>query len=237
MRFPTAVAVAAAALALGATPAVAQTANPHRFVGSPDAEPRFSGEGAEFELKPFTVECEKERSKPAGVTPTFPSKTLTADVSYSECEAEGTIGKAEYEFKAKFADPVTINYHADGYVEIGSGGTVKEGKLEGAGPIEIKVSGPFKCTIAIAPGTYPAGALKRPEGEFEAAKYTNLSETVEHGKKSEEVKRLEIENDWTKLKYELEGEYCEALPKTEYTGGIYEGSLVAEIKKGAIGWE
>ncbi len=27
------------------------------------------------------------------------------------------------------------------------------------------------------------------------------------------------------------------LPKTEYTNGTYSGSLLAELKKGSIGWE
>ncbi len=240
MRFPTAVAAAIAALAVGAAPAVAQKTeppNPHNFTGSPNAEPKFVGETQEFLLKPFTVTCETAKSKASGVTPTFPSKTLTAVLKYSGCEAEATIGKAEYELKAKFVSPVTVNYRANGVVEIGSGGTVKEGKLEGAGPIEIAVKGAFKCTIDIEAGTYPAAALKKPEKEFEAAKYTNLVETVEHGKKTEEVKKLEIATNLTKLPYEIEGEFCEALPKTEFTGGTYEGSLVAEIKKGDIGWE
>ncbi len=232
------VALAVTALAVAAVPALAvEPANPHKFVGSPNAEPKFSGEGQEFVLKPFTVECEKAKSTTSG-TPTFPTKTLTAVMKYSKCAATAVIGKAEYkEMKAKFLAPVTINYHANGFVELGSGGTIKEGKLEGAGPVEISVKGPFKCTIDVAAGTYPINATKKPEAEFEAAKYTNKEEKVEKGKEPKVVKTLEIANSISKMPYEIEGEFCEALPKTEFTNGQYNGSLVASIKKGSIGWE
>jgi len=232
--------LAIVALALAATPAVAQKVeppNPHEFVGGAGVEPRFAGESAEFVLKPFTISCEKVKSTTSGVTPVFPSKTLTAVVKYSGCEAEATLNKAEYELKAKFLTPVTFNYRANGVVEVGAGGTVKEGKLEGAHEIEIAVKGPFKCVIDIAPGTYPAKSLKKPEAEFEAAKFVNTEETIEKGKTSVVVKKLAISTALTKMPYELEGEFCEALPKTEYTAGSYTGSLVAEIKNGDIGWE
>jgi hypothetical protein len=232
-------ALAMFAFAVAAAPAVAQKVeppNPHKFVGSENVEPKFTGESQEFALKPFTVTCETAKSKNSGAA-TFPSKTLTAVVKYSHCEAEATIGKAEYELKAKFMAPVTLNYHANGYVELGSGGTIKEGKLEGAGAVEIAVKGPFKCTINIAAGTYPAAALKKPEAEYEAVKYTNKEETVEKGKKTTIVKTLGIENTLTKLPYEIEGEFCEALPKTEFGNGTYSGSLVASIKNATIGRE
>jgi hypothetical protein len=230
--------VAALALALAATPALAQKTeppNPHHFVGSETTEPRFSGETAEFGLKPFTITCSKEKSTASGVTPTFPSKTLTAVIKYSGCEAEAKIGSAEYELKAQVA-PVSFNYRANGVVEIGSGGTVKEGKLEGAGPIAISVKGAFKCTIDIAAGTYPAAALKKPEAEYEAAKFETKEETVEKKKVMETIKKLAINTALTKLPYELEGEFCEALSKTE-GHGTYTGSLLAELKKGSISWE
>jgi hypothetical protein len=242
MRYLLAAVLALAALATGVTTASARTGkavtpNPHNFVGSPNAEPKFTGEGGTFTLKPFTVECEKTKGVGTGITPTFPSKTLTSVVKFSGCEAEATLNHAEYELKAKVLTPVTFNYHANGAVEVGAGGTVKEGKLEGAGPIEIAVSGPFKCTIDIEPGVYPPSFLKKPEGEFEALTFTNSEETIQKGKTSVVVKRLEIASELTKMPYELEGEFCEALPKTEFTNGTYTGSLLAEIKKGSIGWE
>jgi hypothetical protein len=233
-------ALALTALALAATPAIAAKAeapNPHKFLGSPNAEPKFTGETQEFHLKPFTITCEAAKSATSELTPTFPSKTLTAVVKYTGCEAEATLNKAEYELRAKFLSPVTINYHANGVVEMGAGGTVKEGKLEGAGEIEIAVKGPFKCTIDIPAGTYPAKALRKPEAEFETAKFDDIEETVETNKGPVVVKKLGISTALTKVPYELEGEFCEALPKTEYTNGSFTGWLVAGIKKGDISWE
>lgn len=235
-------ALALSTLALAATPAVAartrsEAPNPHKFVASANVEPKLVGEGQTFDFKPFEIECERAKSTTSGVTPTFPSKTLTAVVKFSGCEAEATLHGAEYELTAKFLSPVTLNYHANGVVEMGAGGTVKEGKLEGAGEIEIAVKGPFKCIIDIPAGTYPAAALKHPEAEYEAAKFANMEETIETGKGSVVVKKLGINNALTKVPYELEGEFCEAFPKTEFTKGTYTGPLVAEIKKGSIGWE
>jgi hypothetical protein len=240
MRRSLAPVMALSVLAIAAAPAVAaktEPPNPHQFLASANVEPKFAGEGGEFVLKPFTITCEKSKSAPSTQVPTFPSKTLTAIVKYSACEATATLGKAEYELKASFREPVTLNYHANGVVEVGAGGTVTEGKLEGAGEIEIAVKGPFKCTVDIAPGTYPSKSVNKPEADYEAATFTNAEETIEKGKTSIVVKRLEIGTALTKIPYELEGEFCEALPKTEYTTGTYEGSLVAEIKKGQISWE
>jgi hypothetical protein len=236
MRKALTAAVALLALAVFAAPASAlKEPNPHKFVGTEGGEPRFSGE-AEFELKPFFVECGKARGKSPGPV-TFPSKTLTAVMKFGECEAEATVAKAEYEFEHVKVSPITFNYHANGFVEIGSGGTVKEGKLEGAGPIEITVKGPFKCTISIEPGTVPAGAIAKPEAEFEAVTFTNHEETVLKGKTSTLIKKLGINNALSRMHYELEGEFCEALPNTEFTNGKMEGLFEGEIKKGQLARE
>jgi len=239
MRHLFAAVVALLALAVGASAAFAkgEAPNPHKFIGSPNAEPKVTGEAQRFFFKPFTVSCEQAKSTKSGLTPTFPSKTLTTTIKFSGCEAEATIGKAEYELKAKFLTPVTFNFRANGSVELGAGGTLKEGKLEGAKAVEIALSGVFKCTIDVAAGTFPAAALNKPEAEFEAVKYNNKEETIVKGKKSILLKSLGISSELTKMPYELEGEYCEALPKPEGTNGTYSGSLVAAIKKGSIGRE
>lgn len=240
MRRSLAPALAIAALALAATPALAsktEAPNPHQFVGSENVAPRLTGETQTFVLKPFTITCEKAKSNRSAAPTTFPSKTLSSVVKFSGCEAEAKLGKAEYELKAKFLTPVTFNYHANGVVEMGAGGTINEGKLEGASEIEIALKGPFKCTIDIEAGTYPAKALKKPEAEYSAARFTNEEATVTKGKGTTVVKKLDIATALTKMPYELEGEFCEALPKTEFKNGSYTGSLVAEIKKGSISWE
>jgi hypothetical protein len=65
---------------------------------------------------------------------------------------------------------------------MGAGGTVNEGKLEGAGEIEIAVKGPFKRTIDIPAGTCPSTSSKHPEAEYEAAKFANIEETIERAR-------------------------------------------------------
>jgi hypothetical protein len=60
---------------------------------------------------------------------------------------------------------------------------------------------------------------------------------IEKGKTSVLEKKLGIATELTKLPYEIEGEFCEALPKTEFVNGTFEGSLLAEIKKGSIARE
>jgi len=149
--------LALSVLALAATPALAgkrsaEAPNTHQFVGSANVEPTFVGEGEDFELKPFEVECERAKSITSGVTPASPSKTLTTVVTFTGCEAEATLHGAEYELKASFLSPVTFNYHANGVVEMGAGGTVNDGKLEGAGEIEIAVRGPSSARSTSRPG-------------------------------------------------------------------------------------
>ena len=72
---------------------------------------------------------------------------------------------------AKFSAPVDLNFNANGFVETGAGGKPGGGKLEGAGPIAISLSGAFKCTIAVKAGTFPVAAVKRPSHGYEVAKY------------------------------------------------------------------
>ena len=239
MRRSLAPALALAVAAIAASPTAAgahKTAepNPHQFVGTAGASPRFSGESAELNLKPFTVTCEKEKGSSSS---TLPSKTLTTVVKFSDCEAEATLHGAEYELKAKFTSPITLNYHANGVVEIGSGGTVTEGKLEGAGPVEIAVKGAFKCVIAIEAGTYPAKSVKKPEAEYTAATYTDEEVAAEVHKQPVSYEKLNIATALTKLPYDLEGEFCEEMPKTEYKAGTFTSSLLGEVKKGSVGWE
>jgi hypothetical protein len=240
MRRASVIALAVSLLSLAAAPAGAkkvEAPNPHQFTGSGTAEPRFTGESQEFKLKPFAITCEKAKSAASGVAPAFPSKTLTAVIKYAGCSATAKIGKTEFELKAKFHSAITFNFRANGVVEAGAGGTVKEGKLEEAGPIELSVTGPFKCSIEIAPGTFPATALKKPEAEFEAATYTNEETTVEKRKKMVVEHKLGIAAALTRLHYTLGGTFCEALPKTESGTGAYAGSLLGEIKNGSLGRE
>jgi hypothetical protein len=238
-----ALALAASTLAAAAQPALAhkvrQAGVAHKFTGSEAAEVRASGSGVqEFVYGPFTVTCEKARSIKTGTMTSWPSESFLVQMKYSECEATAALhNMEELELKAKFLTPVSLVYHANGFVEAGAGGTLTGGKLVGASAIEIALGGVFKCTIDVEPGTFPVKAIKKPEEMFEAASYKVEETTIEKGKKTSVRKTLAIKTALAKMTYELEGEFCEALSKTEGRTGSYTGSLLAELPKGSLGWE
>jgi hypothetical protein len=235
--------LAASVLAVVAAPSLARrAAKPpvsHKFTGSESAEPRFTGATEqEFVLKPFTIDCETAKGTKTGIAPTFPTESLLASVKYSGCTATVALkGMEELELKAKFRTPVDLNINANGYLETGSGGTVTDGKLEGASDIEIAIGGPFKCTIDIEPGTFPAKAATKPAEMYEAAKFTPEEAKIEKGKKVLTKDSLGVALALSKMAYDFEGEFCEAFRKTEGTNGTYAGSLHAELSKGSLGWE
>lgn len=242
-RLLAAVAIALAGLALGVAPALARKAKvvvSHHFTGSEMAEPKFTAtSGQEFVFKPFTISCEKAKSAKTGAATSFPAESILTEVKFSGCEATAELhGLGEHELKARFESPVSIDYHANGFVEIGSGGTISEGKLTGAGSIEIALSGQFRCTIDVEAGTYPAAAANNPNKLYEAAIFTPEEVKIEKGKKSFTKKRLAVKNAFTRLPYAFEGEFCEAFAKTEGKAGSYSGTLQAELPKfGSLGWE
>ncbi len=96
MRRSLAPVMALSVLAIAAAPAVAAKTEPpntHQFLASANVEPKFAGEDQEFVLKPFTITCEKAKSAPSGLAPTFPSKTLTAVVKYSHAKRKRRLTK------------------------------------------------------------------------------------------------------------------------------------------------
>lgn len=243
-RLLLAAAVAAITLAVMAVPAgarkkAAQTTVAHKFIGSENVEARVAATGEqEFAFKPFAVTCEKAKSSKAGQATTWPSESLFTVVKYSGCTATSSLpGMEELELKAKFLTPVDLNFNADGYVEAGAEGKLSEGKLQNAGEIEIALSGPFKCTIDVEPGVFPANGGVKPGKTFEVAKYANEEVKVEKGSKVSVKHKVAITTAITKMAYELEGEFCEALDKTEGKAGTYTGDLLAELPKGNLSWE
>jgi hypothetical protein len=235
--------LAASMIAIAAAPAlahkVAQPAVAHKFTGSEAIEVRAKAAGEQdFMFKPFEISCEKAKSLKGSGTATWPSQNLFVEMKFSGCEATAALrGMEELELKAKFLTPVSLNYNANGFVEFGSGGTITGGKLEGAGAVEIAVSGAIKCTIDVEPGIFPIKAAKKPEEQYEAATYKVEEIPFEKGKKTGVQDKLAIGTALTKMPYELEGEFCEALDKTEGKSGSYSGSLQAELPKANLGFE
>jgi streptogramin lyase len=231
-------ALAACVLALVAVPAAAQKAAgvSDSFIGSVAAEPRFVSMGSQqFAFKPFTVSCAQAKSTKSGLTPEWPAQSLFAEVVFSGCMANAELhGIGDLELKARFLTPVELNFNANGFVEAGAGGKPVDGKLGGAGAIEIALTGAIKCTIDVEAGTFPAKALKEPGEEYEAATYK--PEEVELGTKPNVEDKLAITTNLSKMNYALEGEFCEALSKTEGKSGAYDGGLLAELPKSSLDW-
>gem|GEM_PF-1692987 len=208
-----------------------------KFTGTEMAEARLAATGAQrFTFGPFTVACEQAKSVKSGAAQSWPSVSLFAELRFSGCSAVAKLPRlGELELKAKFLAPVDLNFNANGFVEAGAGGKPANGGLDGAGPIEIALSGPVKCTIDVEAGTFPGQAIKRPGAAYDAALYkpeVKLGEAGRAGAKDE----LGITTALSRMAYELEGEFCEAFPKTEGRAGSYSGSLLAELPKGGLGW-
>lgn len=216
-----------------------QVATKHEFTGSEQIEVRAAASGAQkFTFGPFAITCERAKTVAGHGTASWPSETLFVQVKYSGCSAVASLrDMSELHLKAKFVTPLSLNYHANGFVEAGAEGTPTSGKLEGAKAAEIALSGPFRCTIDVAPGTFPSRALRKPEEQFEAATYKVEETKIEKGKHKGVQDKLAITTALSKMAYELEGEFCEALSKTEGVSGAYDGTLLAELPKASLGFE
>jgi hypothetical protein len=220
-------AVMTLAATVAAAAALAAPAMAHEF-NSPQgpSEPRAVGVGAQsFVFRPFRVTCESARSVTAGQTTTWPSPTLTLQVKYSKCKTHaGKVGKTEGPaIPTHFEAPVTLTYHANGYVDVGS--------------IAITVGGNFKCKIATEPQTIPAKAVKHPTEEFTAA--TFLTESI--ATKSKKLPLQEVvsvsNGEVKRIHYTLEEGFCEELEMPTGTGGSYSGVLQASISKANLNWK
>ncbi len=155
-------------LSVVAAPAVASKAASvsYKFTGSEAAEPRLAGTGGQqFVFKPFTVSCEQAKSDQDGPDQLRGRRKACSPKSSSRAapRRRSCPGSDELELKAEFFSPVDLNFNANGFVEAGAGGKPANGKLEEAGPVQIALSGAFKCTINVAAGTFPAKALKKPK--------------------------------------------------------------------------
>jgi len=215
------VVVAVAASAVLAVPAMA-----HEFT-SPQgpSEPKATGGEQSFLFRPFRITCESARSATIGAATTWPSATLTLQVKYSKCKTHaGKVGKTEGPgIPTRFEAPVTLTYHANGFVEVGS--------------IAIAVGGNFKCKIAAEPQTIPSKAIKHPTEEFTAA--TFLDESLPTKSKKMPIQEVvSVSNAAVKgIHYTLEEGFCEELEMTEGKGGSYSGTLQASIKSADLIWK
>ncbi|MFI4990753.1 MAG: hypothetical protein ACHQHO_07560 [Solirubrobacterales bacterium] len=227
------VASALCAFAIAATPALA-----HEFTASKTGRTSGKAESEQkFKFGPFKITCEKAKAK--GEQAAGSSSTLTVAVRFVSCTDEIRFGTKPAFVPTRFLTPLAIAYHANGYVETGSEIEEFEGSaVLAGGEAEIKVytgviPGTPKekshCTILWPEQTIPLKAIKKPEGEYSEATYSNevlprigknFPDSLQHF--------VNIANSFKGIKYEFEGEPCEEWGKEEGSeggGATYFGSF------------
>jgi hypothetical protein len=221
------------ALAIAAAPALA-----HEFTASKTG--KIHGKSTteqSFKFGPFKITCEKATAKGAVAAGT--TSTLATTVRFGQCTDEVKFGTKPAHVPAHFLTPLVIAYHANGFVETGSETEEIEGEaILSGGEAELKVyTGVLpgeheqsRCTILWPEQTLPLRAVKKPEGEYSAATYSNVLTPNGNLKKFPDgfEHSITIANALKGIKYEFEGEPCEEWGKEEGSeggAGTYFGSF------------
>jgi hypothetical protein len=233
---------AVCALAIAATPALA-----HEFTASKTGKTHGKSTTEQnFKFGPFRITCEKASAK--GAVAAGSTSTLTTSVKFAGCTDEVKFGTRPAHVPTHFLTPLAIAYHANGFVETGSETEEVEGEaVLAGGEAEIKVyTGVIpgeheqsRCTIHWPEQTLPLKAVRKPEGEYSAATYSN--EQTPNGN----LKRfpdgfqhsITISNEFKGIKYEFEGEPCEEWGKEEGSeggAGTYFGSFPEMLSGGNL---
>lgn len=227
LRLPVGLVVGACAFALAATPALA-----HQFTANIAGKTKgVSEEEQLFKFGAIKITCLRATS--AGAVPAGSSSTFGTAAKFTKCSTAGKIGTHPIELATRFLTPLAIEYHANGFVEIGSETEEVEGKaVLAGGEAELRITaGPkFKCTLRWPEQTIPLKAEKKPLEEYSAATYSNeaIPRTVSKKFPDGLQHTILITNEFKKIQYELEGEPCEAWGAeegSEANNGQYFGSL------------
>ncbi|MHB8234409.1 MAG: hypothetical protein ACYDHT_07120 [Solirubrobacteraceae bacterium] len=238
-HFKIAVGLAAVALTVSATPALA-----HEFKASKAGKTHgvaFSEQV--FKFGPFHITCQKANAK--GLVAEGPSKTYAAAIKFGKCLTSAFIGashKHQIFLGTRWLTPLSVEYHASGFVETGDGELEEEaGKaVIAGGSAELKVNTAkneegerTECHLSWPAQTIPikAAKAKNPEEEeWSAASYTNESTPKPVSAKFPDGLQhtIVISNAFKGIKFELEGEPCEEWGKEEGPeggGATYTGSF------------
>jgi hypothetical protein len=251
-----AVAVAACALALTSTTALAAEFAASRIPPITESEPgqtkghSIGGEFAqEFVFGPFHIKCDKAKAYAKtvgeGAITWESSQTFATEVKFAKCLTEAHFGAFTAGLATRFNEgkPIKILYHINGYAEFGTGVTESEVQI-GSGEANFKISGKI-CKINWPAQTVPARAENKPEEEFSAAVYSNKEVAVEEKmwKKfpTHFQKRLVITHEFNGMAWEFEEGQCvgeggfeEEAAKTEGKSGKYKGAIEEELKGGNL---
>ena len=204
-----------------------------------------------FKIGTFTIVCKKAISyakTPAeGAFTTTGSSTFSTEVKFAECLTETKFNSFTAGTRTVFngGKPVKFVYHTNGFAELGSGETEQAVEIGGT-ETAFKLAGKV-CTINLPPQTVPINAVKKPEGEYSAATYSN--EQVEVPEKLMKrfpagfQNKLLVANRFRGMKYKYEGGQCvgeggfeEPAKQTEGHNASYSGSLQEEVPGGNLGF-
>ena len=217
-------------------------------IGAPDeARPEYT---TQFKFGFFTIECKKAslsgKTVNEGAVTWATSQTLSTEVKFGMCKTLAKFGAFTGGISTNFNGglPVKFVYHVNGFVEEGSGETESEVEVGGAAS-SFKVGGKL-CTISWPAQTVPVAAIKKPEGEFSAAVYSDNLVPVAVSNKfpSGLQEKLVIANSFKGMEWAYEEGQCvgeggfeEEAPKTEAKSGAFKGTFEAEVGGGNLGFK
>jgi hypothetical protein len=235
------VAVSVCAFALAASPALAG-----EFVASTTGKTAGTTESAQlFKFGAIKIKCLKTTAKGAVVTGS--SSTYGTSIKFTKCLTTAKVGSHEIFLATKFLTPLAVEYHQNGFVEVGSETEENEGTVTvTGGSAELKINtgkteefAKSECHLRWEAQTIPVKAIKQPGEQFSAATYTNITRPhlvtkmfpagVQTG--------IEFSNEFKAIHYELEGEPCEEWGKEEGSeagNGTYTGAFPQFLGSGNL---
>ena len=258
IRFAVGLTAAVCALAVAAVPAMAHEFSSSRTgklsgKGFEEIAPVAAGEFREFNPEKmqewhfgeFTILCYSGSDK--GEMTETSTEVLTLNLKFGSC---GWYPKPKVDLHsgASFSkEGITVNFHANGYVE-----TLPDGEeVEFKATIEpssayIKVSGKI-CTINIPAQNIPVASIKKPEEEYSEVLYSNISRPLAKASKefpTAEQEEVLLSNVWKGIKFVYAGEEAQCTNPEHFekqveggTGGSYKGQMFVRLASGNIKFE
>jgi len=212
-----------------------------------------------FNFGPFEIVCTataRANSVAEGAITWSTNSTLSTEVKFNKCLTKAHFGsfvaglKTSFNFnpETKKTEYLKFVYHVNGFAEIGTGETVSEVEV-GSGSANFSISGKV-CKINWPAQTVPATAVKKPEGEYSSAVYSNnlveVEPTAFQLKKfpSGFQERLIIDNKFKAMEWSFEEGQClgeggfeEGAKTTEGKTAKYEGAVEHQVVGGNLGFE
>ncbi len=221
-----------AAMAAFTAPALATSTATFESTGGAT---KGTGEEQTFKIGPFDIVCESAKTKGSAVAGA--SKTLFAEIKLRKCATIAKLGPNDIKLKTAFKTMLDVEYHANGFLEVGA--ESEEGVVLKGGEVEIQVpplntSESGACTIYLYEQTLPTKAEKDPEDEFSLVSFAN--ETFTSGKHT--YTRIHVKNAVKGIHAEFGGGQCEEFVKAEeeLKSGTWNGELTQQVAKGDLSW-